>query len=73
MLPLDVLAYYLAKFTVIESSVIDAIMDKNHNFQVDNFDISSEMGRTNLKRELKNSKKFDNSEIEELMKFKRKY
>ena len=73
MLPLDVLAYYFAKFSTIESKVINAIMGKNLNFQVDNFDMTKDTERNTLRKELKRSKKFDESEIDELMKFKQKY
>ena len=72
-MPLDVLAYYLSRFSVIESKVINAIMNKDHNFQVDSFDIANENGKSELKMGLEKSKNFDVSEIEELMKFKRKY
>ena len=73
MYTLDVLAYYLSKFSMIESKIINAILGQNLGFQVDTFDITEESGQLELRNELFKTKKFDKSEIEEIMTFKRKY
>ena len=73
MFPLDVLAYYLSKFSLIEGKVINAIIGKQIKFHVENFDMTNEISRAALEKELTKSGKFDQCEIKELMQFKQKY
>jgi hypothetical protein len=73
MLPLDVMSYYIARFSTIESEVIDAILGYKLGLQVDTFDTTTRPGLEQLERELVKTNKISESDAKELIKSKNIY
>jgi peroxiredoxin family protein len=61
---LDIVGYYLTKFTHIELKVIYAIMDKKLLTKYENFDTTTKEGRIELKQCLTKSELFEERDIE---------
>ena len=64
---LDILGYYLTKFTQIECEVINTITSEDEEKLEGSFDTSTEKGRIGLKNQLEKLKNLKDIEIEILM------
>ena len=64
---LDVLGYYVTKFSQLEIEVVQAIMNKVELTGTENYDANNKLERENFKRKLSNSGIFTETDLKTLM------
>ena len=64
---LDVLGYYVSKFSQLEIEVVQAIMNKVELTGTENYDANNKLERENFKRKLSNSGILTETDLKTLM------
>ena len=64
---LDVLGYYVTKFSQLEIEVVQAIMNKVELTGTENYDANNKLERENFKRKLSNSGILTETDLKTLM------